>query len=75
VFLDFGTDRSSFLHALEETKKTIDGGGPAVMIGTLWSSDLAVTLSELYHPLVEEGFSLSTIARLMMEEAHARPRH
>jgi hypothetical protein len=75
VFLDFGTERNSILIAFEEGKKKAEGGSPAVMIGTVWSADLAETLTELYRPLAEEGFSLSTIARPMMEEAHARPRH
>ena len=75
MFLDFGTERNSILVALEEGKKKAEGGSPAIMVGTIWSADLAETLTELYRPLDEEGFSLSTIARLMMEEAHARPRH
>ena len=75
MFLDFGTERNSILVTLEEGKKKAEGGSPAVMIGTIWTSELAETLTELYRPLAEEGFSLSTIARLMMEEAHARPRH
>ncbi len=75
MFLDFGSDRNSILHVLEEAKKKAEGGSPAIMVGTIWSSELAHNLTELYRPLAEEGFSLSTIARLMMEEANARPRH
>lgn len=75
VFLDYGSERNSILQALDEGRKKPEGGSPAVMVGSMWSTDLASTLQELYRPLVEEGFSLSTIARLMLEEANARPRH
>ncbi len=75
VFLDIGTERNSILVALEEEKKVNEGGSPAIMVGTIWSAELADTLNYLYRPLAEQGFSLSTIARLMLEEAHARPRH
>ena len=75
MFLDLGADRNSIALALEEGPKKMEGGSPAIMIGTIWSSDLAGTLSELYRPLLDEGFSLSAVAHLMMEEANARPRH
>jgi polysaccharide deacetylase 2 family uncharacterized protein YibQ len=74
VFLDNNPDRASILRSIEEGKKKAENGSPAVMIGHVWSSDLAETLQELYPQLVEEGFSLSTISRLMIEEADARSR-
>jgi hypothetical protein len=37
------------------------------MIGHVWSAELAQTLSDLYPQLVEQGFSLSTISRIMMD--------
>ncbi len=36
------------------------------MIGHVWSSELAAVLEELYPELVEQGFSLSTISKIMM---------
>ena len=36
------------------------------MIGHAWSSELASTLQELYPELIEQGFSLSTVARIVM---------
>lgn len=74
VFLDNSPDRASILRALEEGKKKAEIGAPAVMIGHIWSTELASTLVELYPFLADEGFSLSTISRLMIEEAHARSR-
>jgi polysaccharide deacetylase 2 family uncharacterized protein YibQ len=75
VFLDNSPDHASILRALDEGKKKAESGSPAVMIGHIWSTELASTLQELYPLLVEEGFSLSTISRLMIEEANARSRH
>ncbi|MEI6873660.1 MAG: divergent polysaccharide deacetylase family protein [Spirochaetota bacterium] len=74
VFLDNSPDRASIIRLFEEGKKKSENGSPAVMIGHIWSSDLAATLQELYPVLAEEGFSLSTISRLMIEEADARSR-
>jgi hypothetical protein len=75
VFLDNSPDRASILRSVDEGKKKAEIGRPAVMIGHIWSSELAATLTELYPLLAEEGFSLSTISRLMIEEANARSRH
>ena len=41
--------------------------GYAIMIGHVWSAELAQTLSDLYPQLVDQGFSLSTISRIMMD--------
>lgn len=67
VFLDNTQDKSSILRALEEGKRTAASGGVAVMIGHVWSDDLAKTLMEYYPTLVEQGYSLSTIAKVMMQ--------
>lgn len=69
VFLDNSPDRVSIVRYIEEGKKKAEKGGPAVMIGHVWSADLAQTLAELYPELVAEGFSFSTISRIMIEEA------
>ncbi|MEN6477928.1 MAG: divergent polysaccharide deacetylase family protein [Rectinema sp.] len=69
VFLDNAGDRSSILNALTEGKHTASSKGSAVMIGHVWSTDLARTLMEVYPQLVAEGYSLSTISRYMMLEA------
>jgi len=69
VFLDNAPDRASILRAVDDGKKRASKGGPAVMIGHVWSAELAQTLMDLYPRLVEEGFSLSTISRFMLAEA------
>ncbi len=69
VFLDNSPDRASILRAIDEGKKKAEQGGTAVMIGHVWSAELAQTLADLYPELIAEGFSLSTISRIMIEEA------
>jgi uncharacterized protein len=69
VFLDNTPDRASIIRAVEDGKKRASKDRPAVMIGHVWSAELAQTLSDLYPKLVEEGYSLSTISRFMLQEA------
>jgi polysaccharide deacetylase 2 family uncharacterized protein YibQ len=71
VFLDNSPDKVSILHYLDVGKKKAEKNGAAIMIGHVWSADLAQTLSELYPSLIAEGFSLSTISKVMLEEADA----
>lgn len=72
VFLDNKSDRESIIAAIEEGKKIARSNGAAVMIGHVWSAQLASTLMELYPQLVEEGYSLSTISQYMQMEAEAQ---
>jgi polysaccharide deacetylase 2 family uncharacterized protein YibQ len=67
VFIDNIQERASMIRYIEEGLKKADQKGAAVMIGHTWSSELAATLEELYPVLVEEGYSLSTISRFMMD--------
>ncbi len=69
VFLDNTPDRASMIRAVEDGKKQAAKDRPAVMIGHVWSAELAQTLTDLYPQLVAEGFSLSTISRFMVQEA------
>jgi uncharacterized protein len=69
VFLDNTPDRASIIRAVEDGKKRASKDRPAVMIGHVWSAELAQTLADLYPKLVEEGYSLSTISRFMLQEA------
>jgi polysaccharide deacetylase 2 family uncharacterized protein YibQ len=71
VFLDNSPDRVSMVHYIDVGKKKAEKSGAAVMIGHVWSAELAQTLSDLYPMLVEEGFSLSTISRVMLGEFDA----
>jgi hypothetical protein len=77
VFLDNSGDKQSILGALEEGKKVASARGASVLIGHVWSAELAQTLVDVYPSLIAEGYSLSTISRYMMQsaagDANARP--
>jgi hypothetical protein len=66
VFVDNIQERAAMIRYLQEGLQKAEKKGSAVMIGHAWSSELAATLHELYPELIEQGFSLSTIARIMM---------
>lgn len=67
VFLDNSPDRTSIVQNIQEGTKIAQKRGYAIMIGHVWSAELAQTLVDLYPMLIEQGFSLSTISRIMME--------
>jgi uncharacterized protein len=69
VFLDNTPDRASIMRSVDDGKKRAVKDRPAIMIGHVWSAELAQTLTDLYPQLVSEGFSLSTISRFMVQEA------
>lgn len=66
VFVDNIQERAAMIRYLQEGLHKAEKKGSAVMIGHAWSSELASTLQELYPELLEQGFSLSSIARIMM---------
>lgn len=66
VFLDNTGDRLSILRALDDGKKTATSKGVSIMIGHVWSAELAQTLMDIYPQLVEQGYSLTTISKYMM---------
>jgi hypothetical protein len=67
VFLDNTPDRASIMKYVSEGTKIAEKRGYAIMIGHVWSAELAQTLSDLYPQLIDQGFSLSTISRIMMD--------
>jgi polysaccharide deacetylase 2 family uncharacterized protein YibQ len=68
VFIDNIQEKASMIRYIAEGMKKSDQKGAAVLIGHTWSTELAAALEELYPDLVEEGYSLSTISRFMMEK-------
>jgi len=75
VFLDNSPERDYIVNKINEGSKVAAKHGYAIMIGHVWTAELAQTLSELYPALIEQGFSLSTIAKMIMEKEDADPRH
>jgi polysaccharide deacetylase 2 family uncharacterized protein YibQ len=68
VFLDNAQDRESIEEAVTGGLKIAEKKGAAIMIGHVWSADLADVLREMYPELVSQGYSLSTIARIATEK-------
>jgi polysaccharide deacetylase 2 family uncharacterized protein YibQ len=66
VFLDNSQDRSSIIEAVTSGMKIAERRGAAIMIGHIWSNDLADILNDMYPELVAQGFSLSTIAQIAL---------
>ena len=62
VFLDNSQDKAAIIEAVMGGMKIAEKKGTAVMIGHIWSNDLANILTSMYPELVSQGFSLSTIA-------------
>jgi polysaccharide deacetylase 2 family uncharacterized protein YibQ len=71
VFLDNKGDKDSIRAAVEEGKKIASSHGAAVLIGHVWSAELAQTLMDVYSELVDEGYSLSTISHYMIAQSKA----
>jgi polysaccharide deacetylase 2 family uncharacterized protein YibQ len=74
VFLDNAQDKTSIRAMTEEGKKVASTSGRAVMIGHVWSAELAQTLMDLYPELVEEGYDLTTISKIMLDKDDEGPR-
>jgi len=46
----------------------------AVLVGQIWSSELAETLMDVYSHLMTEGYTLEDLSRLVQEPLDDRPR-
>ncbi len=75
VFLDNTPDRASIVAQVAEGQKIAEKRGYAIMIGHVWSAELAQTLTDIFPQLLDQGFSLSTISRMIMEKDDADTGH
>ncbi len=75
VFLDNTPDRASILAQVAEGEKIAQKRGYAIMIGHVWSAELAQTLTDIFPQLLDQGFTLSTISRMIMEKDDADTGH
>ncbi|MCL2190904.1 MAG: divergent polysaccharide deacetylase family protein [Treponema sp.] len=65
VFIDNDQDRASMRRAIEEGLGIASRRGDAVMIGHVWSPELAPLLKELYRDLVDRGFTFATASQII----------
>ena len=72
VFLDNIQERDSIIDAVGSGLKIAERKGAAIMIGHIWSNDLAEILADMYPELVSQGFSLSTIANIAVHDEENR---
>lgn len=73
VFLDNSPDRASMELMIAEGKRKAQAKGQAVMIGHVWSAELAQTLIDIFPELVEEGYDLSSITSFITGREDAGP--
>jgi len=66
IFLDNTDDREEILQMLEDAGHLAERKGHAVMIGHIWSNELASALKDIYPVLLEEGFSLKEISEMLL---------
>jgi polysaccharide deacetylase 2 family uncharacterized protein YibQ len=66
VFLDNIQEKAAMIRSVQTGLEQAEARGTAVMIGHTWSAELAATLEELYPDLRAQGYSLSTISRLLL---------
>ncbi|THB62675.1 MAG: divergent polysaccharide deacetylase family protein, partial [Spirochaetaceae bacterium] len=64
TFLDNDDERASILAAIDEAVGLSSKRGYAVMIGHVWSQELAGIVAEIYPQLVNKGFRLGTLSEL-----------
>jgi hypothetical protein len=69
--LDNEKGGEAFLLPIEGRKSSSDRRR-AVLVGQVWSSELAETLMEVYAPLLTEGYTLEDVSRLVQEPSDDR---
>jgi len=65
VFLDNEKNREYILEAFEEGKEIARTKGHAVMIGHVWTEELADVLLEIYPRLIDDGFDIQEISAFL----------
>ena len=62
IFLDNDKSKEKIMEAFNAGKAIADKNGYAVMIGHIWSDELASTMIELYPEFIEEGYCFESVA-------------
>lgn len=71
MLLDNEKGGEPFLPPVEGRKSSPDRQR-AVLVGQVWSADLAETLMEIYSHLLTEGYTLEDVSRLVQESPDDR---
>ena len=66
VFLDNVDNREAIMESINTGLNIAENKGHAVMIGHVWSSELADTMMEIYPNLIEDGFTLEEMSDLIL---------
>ncbi len=66
VFLDNNKEKKAIKESVEKGVEISEKKGHAVMIGHIWSSELAEVLLELYPALLEDNYTLNNLTELFM---------
>ncbi len=66
IFLDNSKEKQSILDAVESGLNVSEKKGHAVMIGHIWTEELADILLELYPSLLENNYVLNNLTELFM---------
>lgn len=68
VFLDNQREKQAIKEAIEQGLTIAEKKGFAVMIGHVWSNELAELLMELYPGFIEEGYSLEQLSAFLLNK-------
>ena len=62
IFLDNDKSREKMIEAFNEGKAVADKKGYAVMIGHVWSDNLAQVMMDMYPEFIEEGYCFESVS-------------
>jgi polysaccharide deacetylase 2 family uncharacterized protein YibQ len=65
VFLDNVQERESMISYINVGLQKAEQNGSAIMIGHVWSPELAPLLSEMFSDLTRRGYSFSSVSKII----------
>lgn len=71
IFLDNEDTKEYVVDAMNQGKDESRKKGNAVMIGHIWSNQLADTINEMYSPLIDEGYTIEDISKFILQEGRS----
>ena len=67
VFIDNIQERESMVRFINDGLLKAEQKGAAIMIGHVWSPELAPLLTEMFEDLQEQGYSFSSASKIIGE--------